>query len=257
MNTPKIRIDRVEKTFSLNGHSSKVIDDFSIDISHSEFVSLLGPSGCGKSTLLNMVAGFFLPTTGQISMDGHQVQSPSVERGVVFQQFALFPWLTCLENVSFGLRFQSLPAKEILDRARVHLDLVGLLSHEKKFPNQLSGGMKQRLAIARALAPSPSVLLMDEPFGSLDAQTRETMQDELLRIQKMVPKTILFVTHSVSEAVYLADRIVVMTASPGTIKEVISVDIPRPRDRYSNVFAQLSSQIEKILREEVKKVSNA
>jgi NitT/TauT family transport system ATP-binding protein len=251
---PKIQIQRVGKSFGAPGHATPALGEIDLDVAEREFVCLLGPSGCGKSTLLNIVAGFLAPTTGTVLVDGRPVNGPAPERGVVFQEYALFPWLTVTGNVEFGPLLQSRPAAERRRTVDHYLNLVGLRAHADKFPIQLSGGMKQRVAIARALANNPSVILMDEPFGALDAQTREVLQDELSRIQRVEHKTILFVTHSIREAVYLADRVVVMTSVPGRIKQVFPVKLPEARDRFALEFTQYESDITRVVKEEVAKV---
>ncbi|HEY7364122.1 MAG TPA: ABC transporter ATP-binding protein [Methylomirabilota bacterium] len=228
--------------------------DLDLEVADHEFVCLLGPSGCGKSTLLNIVAGFLQPSTGRVLVDGRPVTAPGADRGVVFQEYVLFPWLTVAGNVEFGLVLQGRPAAERRGTVARYLHLVGLGAHAQKFPVQLSGGMKQRVAIARALANNPAIILMDEPFGALDAQTREVLQDELSRIQRVEHKTIMFVTHSIREAVYLADRIVVITSAPGRIKQVFSIKLPELRDRFAAEFTQCESEITRVVKEEVAKV---
>jgi len=251
---PKIQIQRVAKSFGAPGRAMSALEEIDLDVAEREFVCLLGPSGCGKSTLLNIVAGFLVPTAGTVLVDGRPVSGPAPERGVVFQEYALFPWLTVTGNVEFGPLLQSRPAAERRRTVDRYLDLVGLSAHADKFPVQLSGGMKQRVAIARALANNPAVILMDEPFGALDAQTREVLQDELSRIQRVEHKTILFVTHSIREAVYLADRVVVMTSVPGRVKQIFPIKLPEVRDRFAPEFTQFESDITRVLREEVAKV---
>jgi ABC-type nitrate/sulfonate/bicarbonate transport system ATPase subunit len=251
---PKIQIQCVSRAFGAPGRAAPALAEVDLDVAEHELLCILGPSGCGKSTLLNIVAGFLAPTTGAVLVDGRPVTAPGPERGVVFQEYALFPWLTVTGNVEFGPRLQSRP---VADRQRAvdrYLDLVGLREHADKFPAQLSGGMKQRVAIARALANEPAIVLMDEPFGALDAQTRETLQDELSRIQRVEHKTILFVTHSIREAVYLADRVVVMTSAPGRIKQVFQIKLPDVRDRFASEFTQYESEITRVVKEEVAKV---
>jgi NitT/TauT family transport system ATP-binding protein len=201
-----------------------------------------------------MIAGFVEPTTGHILVDGLLVTHAGADRGVVFQEYALFPWRTAIENVEFGPMIQGLPRDERRATARRYLSLVGLAEHADKFPRELSGGMKQRVAIARVLANHPTVLLMDEPFGALDAQTREVMQEELLRIWEQDKKTVVFVTHSISESIFLADRIVVMATRPGTIKEIVDVAMSHPRDRSSAPFVALEREIKRLVREEVAKL---
>jgi NitT/TauT family transport system ATP-binding protein len=248
----KIQIEGLSKTFG--AAATPALLDIDLDVAEREFVCILGPSGCGKSTLLNIVAGFLAPGQGRVLVDGRAVTAPGAERGVVFQEYVLFPWLTVAGNVAFGPVLQSVPAAERRRRVARYLELVGLAAHAGKFPVQLSGGMKQRVAIARALANNPSIILMDEPFGALDAQTREVLQDELSRIQRVEHKTILFVTHSIREAVYLADRIVVMTSAPGRIKQVFAVKLPEVRDRFAAEFTQYESDITRVVKEEVAKV---
>ena len=252
--TPKIQISAVSKQFTADGRPAPALGHVDLDIADHEFLCLLGPSGCGKSTLLNIVAGFLPPTTGIVTVDGQPVTGPGADRGVVFQEYVLFPWLTVAGNVEFGLRLKGLAAAERTREAARYLEMVGLAAHATKFPAQLSGGMKQRVAIARALANSPAVILMDEPFGALDAQTREVLQDELSRIQRLEHKTVVFVTHSIREAVYLADRVVVMTSAPGRIKEVFDIKLPDVRDRFAPEFTRYESDITRVVKEEVAKV---
>jgi ABC-type nitrate/sulfonate/bicarbonate transport system ATPase subunit len=250
----KIQIQRVSKSFTVSGRAAPALLEVDLEIAEHELVCLLGPSGCGKSTLLNIVAGFLAPTAGAVLVDGRPVTDPGPDRGVVFQEYALFPWLTVAGNVEFGPVLRGRPAAERRRLVARYLDLVGLGGHADKFPAQLSGGMKQRVAIARALANDPAIILMDEPFGALDAQTREVLQDELSRIQRVEHRTILFVTHSIREAVYLADRVVVMTSAPGRIKQVFPIKLPEIRDRFAPEFTQLESDITRVVKEEVAKV---
>ena len=203
------------------GRPVLALEDISLDVREREFVALLGPSGCGKSTLLYLIGGFLPTETGRILIDGKPVAGPGPDRGIVFQHFALFPWKTVRANILYGLERQGLPRDERERRAQAYIDLVGLKGFEDSYPSQLSGGMKQRTALARTLAFDPQILLMDEPFGALDAQTRSLMQAELLRIWQRTPKTVIFVTHDVQEAVYLADRVAVMSARPGRIKAIV------------------------------------
>jgi NitT/TauT family transport system ATP-binding protein len=247
----KIRIDGVSKTFD-NGLTA--LARVSLDLAENSFTCLLGPSGCGKSTLLGMIAGFVQPTAGRVLVDGVPVSGASADRGVVFQEYALFPWRTALENVEFGPLIRRVSRAERRRIAMDHLDLVGLKGHETKFPSELSGGMKQRVAIARALANNPSILLMDEPFGALDAQTREILQEEMLRIWQQARKTVVFVTHSISESLFLADRVVVMATRPGSIKAIIDVELPHPRERTDPNFIALERQVKQLVREEVDKL---
>ncbi|MGH7388169.1 MAG: ABC transporter ATP-binding protein [Candidatus Rokuibacteriota bacterium] len=251
---PKISVRRLEKWFGPDGRRASALASVDLEVAEREFLCLLGPSGCGKSTLLNIVAGFLPPSGGEVFVDGRPVTGPGADRGVVFQEYVLFPWLTVAGNVEFGPRLGHLPAAERRQTVARYLELVGLGAHADKFPVQLSGGMKQRVAIARALANNPAVILMDEPFGALDAQTREVLQEELSRIQRVEHKTILFVTHSIREAVYLADRVVVMTSAPGRIKQVFDVTLPSPRDRFAPEFTRHESDITRVVKEEVAKV---
>ena len=250
----RVQIEGVHKSFTLDGRSTPALIDISLEVQAGELLCLLGPSGCGKSTLLNIVAGFIPPTRGRVLVDGTPITGPGPERGVVFQEYVLFPWLTVTQNVEFGPRLMGVPAARCREITARYLEMVGLSEHATKFPVQLSGGMKQRVAIARALANNPSIVLMDEPFGALDAQTREVMQEELSRIQRVEHKTIVFVTHSIREAVYLADRVVVMTSSPGRIKEVFPIKLPETRNRFAPEFTHYESEITRVVKEEVAKV---
>ncbi|HET7824938.1 MAG TPA: ABC transporter ATP-binding protein [Anaeromyxobacter sp.] len=221
-------VDRVRHVYRpARGREVVALDDVSLEVREREFVALLGPSGCGKSTLLHLVGGFLPTEGGSIRVGGRPVTAPGPDRGVVFQHFALFPWKTVRANVLYGLEKAGLPRAERDRRARAFLDLVGLAGFEDSYPSQLSGGMQQRAALARTLAIDPEILLMDEPFGALDAQTRGLMQAELLGIWRRSRKTVLFVTHDVQEAVYLAQRVVVMSARPGRVKAVVEVDFDR------------------------------
>ena len=236
----KIRIEGVSMTFD-NGVTA--LEQVNLELAENSFTCLLGPSGCGKSTLLGMIAGFVQPTAGRVLVDGAQVSGASADRGVVFQEYALFPWRTAIGNVEFGPLVRRLPRAQRRSIALNYLALVGLAGHESKYPSELSGGMKQRVAIARAFANSPSVLLMDEPFGALDAQTRGKLQDELLQIWEKQRTTVLFVTHSIDEALLLADRILVFTPRPGRIAADIKVDLPRPRAPQSPAFSALARDL--------------
>lgn len=205
------------------------LSNINLDVDKGEFIAIVGPSGCGKSTLLDILAGLTKQTSGEIFIDGKLITGPALDRGIVLQGYALFPWRTVKQNVEFGLEVKKITKEERQKISEHFIRFVGLEGFEDRYPVELSGGMKQRVAIARALAYDPEVLLMDEPFAAVDAQTRETMQDELLRIWDNTKKTIIFITHSIDEAVYLADRVVVLTGNPGTIKEIIPVKLPRPR----------------------------
>ena len=227
-----ITIEGLGKAFETARRTSHLaLTDISLDVADGEFVSILGPSGCGKSTLLYIVGGFVQPTQGTVAVDGKPVTGPGPDRGPVFQEFALFPWKTVLGNVMYGPLERGMARSKAEEKARALIALVHLTGYENFYPKELSGGMKQRVAIARTLAYGPSILLMDEPFGALDAHTRTGMQRELLEIWERDRKTVLFVTHSVEEAVFLSDRVVVLTRSPGRIKETIGIDLPRPRRR--------------------------
>jgi NitT/TauT family transport system ATP-binding protein len=222
-----------------------------LDVRDGEFVCQLGPSGCGKTTLLNAIAGFVEPSAGVIEVDGRRVEAPGPDRGVVFQEYALFPWLTVLDNVAYGLREQGMDRREREEIARRYVAQVGLEGFADRRPHELSGGMRQRVALARVLAIRPHILLMDEPFGALDEQTRFLLQEALLRIWERERKTVIFVTHSIEEAVFLSDRVVVMTARPGRVKEIVSVDLPRPRERTSEDFNTIRRRLAMALQDEV------
>jgi NitT/TauT family transport system ATP-binding protein len=227
-----IDIDHVTQIFQTSGRQSHLaISDISLRIEDGAFVSILGPSGCGKSTLLYIVGGFVNPTEGVAKVKGTAITGPGPDRGPVFQEFALFPWKNVLGNVMYGLREQGVNRAEAEAQSRRLIEMVGLKGFENFYPKELSGGMKQRVAIARTLAYRPAVLLMDEPFGALDAHTRTRLQNDLLNIWERDRKTVLFVTHSVDEAVFLSDKVVVMTRAPGRIKEIVEIDLPRPRRR--------------------------
>lgn len=229
------------------------VDGVSLEVQPGEFVSLIGPSGCGKSTLLNAVAGLVQATEGGAFLDGRLIDGPGPERGVVFQQYSLFPWMTVRKNVEFGLKMQGLAASSRESSARTLLGLAGLLAFENHYPEQLSGGMKQRVGIVRALAASPKVLLMDEPFGALDSQTRMIMQQILTNMWQRFRLSVLFVTHDIEEAIFLSDRVYVMTARPGRIKAVVDVPLPRPRvaaDMMSEAFLQILQTLRSQIREE-------
>ena len=219
------------KTYSdvYTGQYVHALRDVSLELREGEFVSIVGPSGCGKTTLLNIVAGFIPPTRGEVLLNGRRVAGPGPDRGVVFQSFALFPWKTVLDNVGFGLKMRGVPWAERDRIAREHIALVGLTGSEHQYPHELSGGMQQRVGVARVLANHPEVMLMDEPFASVDAQTRMTLQEELTRIWEAKRATVLFVTHDVDEAVFLANRVVVLSARPATVREVVDIALPRPR----------------------------
>jgi NitT/TauT family transport system ATP-binding protein len=256
MSTPKIRFDNVGKVFQARGTSVTALQDINLDVRAGEFLVLVGPSGCGKSTLLDLLGGLATPSSGRILVDDRPVTGPGLDRGVVFQQYALLPWRTALGNVQFGLEAKHVPRRERAGRAREYLDLVGLSGFHDRYPHELSGGMKQRVAIARSLAFDPDVLLMDEPFAALDAQTRDGLQDELLRIWEKTGKTVVFITHGIEEAVYLGQRVAVMTSRPGRIKQVVDVPITARSAtedlRSDPEFARYRHEIWTLLRDEVR-----
>ena len=230
--TPMIEVDHVSQVFQTSARKNHVaLSDISMTVEEGAFVSILGPSGCGKSTLLYIVGGFVTPTGGCAKTKGKTITAPGPDRGPVFQEFALFPWKTVLGNVMYGPRQQGVRAAEAEAQSRALIEMVGLKGYENFFPKELSGGMKQRVALARTLAYHPEVLLMDEPFGALDAHTRTRLQNDLLNIWERDRKTVLFVTHSVDEAVFLSDKVVMMSKSPGRIRQIIDIDLPRPRRR--------------------------
>lgn len=228
-NSGEIKIIDVSVTFGEGDEQHQAVHKTSLTIEVGQFVCILGPSGCGKSTLLNAVAGYVNPTTGEVRVDDELIQKPGPDRGMVFQQYSLLPWKTVAENVSFGPRMAGVGKREVSQTTNTFLGMVGLLKFANHYPAELSGGMQQRVGIARALANYPSVLLMDEPFGALDAQTRLTMQENLLEIWRDFGTTVLFVTHDVDEAVFLADRVLIMSAAPGRIVKDLSIELPRPR----------------------------
>jgi NitT/TauT family transport system ATP-binding protein len=248
--TAHIVIDNVSKVFEGDGRRMVALQDISLEIPHGQFVCLLGPSGCGKSTLLNAIAGFAPPTSGKVLADGAPVAGPGPERGMVFQEYALFPWMTVEQNVGFGLEIKGMARAQIAVRVGELLKLLSLEDFAKRYPKDLSGGMRQRVAIARVLALDSPILLMDEPFGALDALTRRNLQDELLRLWAELKKTVIFVTHSIEEAIYLADRIVVMTYRPGTIKRDMLVELPRLRDPAAPEFNALKRELGLMVMEE-------
>ncbi|WP_433604481.1 ABC transporter ATP-binding protein [Dactylosporangium sp. CA-139114] len=236
-----IAIRGVAKTFPHKDGRFTALDDVSLDIGASEFVAIVGPSGCGKSTLLNIVAGLEQPTSGEARVGGDVVTGPGPDRGVIFQQFALFPWLTVRKNVEFGLRTAGVPKAQRRARAEHFIELVGLSRFADALPKTLSGGMKQRCAIARAYAVDPQILLMDEPFGALDSLTRVRLQEQLLQTWSQDQRTVMFITHDVDEAVFLANRVVVMAANPGRIVEIVDVDLPYPRTEDVRLGAQFAA----------------
>lgn len=244
--TAKIAFDNVSRRFEVPGSSFLALDRFTLDVADGEFVTVVGPSGCGKSTALNVAAGLMEATSGTVTVDGKPVAGPGPERGVIFQQYALFPWMTVRQNVEFGLRIQGRPAVERRSIASHFIDLVGLTDFANTLPKALSGGMKQRCAIARAYAVNPTILLMDEPFGALDALTRVQLQEQLQDTWRKEQRTVMFVTHDVDEAVFLANRVIVMATRPGRLKEIIDVNLPFPRTeeiRLSEEFAGVRNRV--------------
>jgi len=242
---PKVRFERVTKDFERRGEALRVLDPIDLVVEAGEFVCLLGPSGCGKSTLLNIAGGFEAPSSGRVVIDGEAVQGPSPQRVFVFQEYGIFPWASVWDNVGLGLRAL---AKDLqYERIQATIDLVGLTGFEKSYPMELSGGMKQRVGVARALAVSPDVIYMDEPFGALDSLTRLTMRAELIRIWQTRKPTILFVTHDVDESIQLADRVVVFSPRPGRIAGIVEVDLPHPRDLGSSRYGEIKNQLYELL----------
>jgi NitT/TauT family transport system ATP-binding protein len=251
-NTAELAVQHVGKEFATRGTTIRVLDDINFSVTRGEFFVIVGPSGCGKSTLLRIIQGLEAPDGGVITLAGRPLSGPSSDRGFVFQQDSLYPWRTVMQNVMLGLEIMGKTGGEATDRARSLIDLVGLKGFEKHYPRELSGGMRQRVNLARALAIDPQMLLMDEPFAALDALTRETMQQELLRIAAAANKTVLFITHQIDEAVLLADRVLVMSARPGRVVETIPIELPRPRSlavKRSQEFQALVDRIWKLVAE--------
>lgn len=257
MAASQIVIQDVNKVFKSGEREIVALKEINLSIPQGQFVCLLGPSGCGKSTLLNAVAGFSPPSSGSVTTSMGVVKAPGPERGMVFQEYALFPWMTVAQNIAFGLEIKGQNKTEIEARVADLLKKLGLTEFRDRFPKDLSGGMRQRVAIARVLALDSPILLMDEPFGALDALTRRNLQDELLRIWSELGKTVLFVTHSIEEAIYLADRIVVMTYRPGTIKRDMLIDLPRLRDPASPEFNALKRELGQLVMEEQQRHHNS
>jgi len=251
INMSKIIMKNVSKRFVSKEKTIKALDTINLDVEEGEFLCIVGPSGCGKTTLLRIVAGLDKPTAGEISIDGRVVEGPGYDRGLVFQQYSLFPWRNVIENVAFGLEMKGLSEDKRYEIAREYLKLVGLEGFKDCYPYELSGGMKQRVAIVRALANDPEVLLMDEPFAAIDIQTRNLLQKELLKIWKDTRKTIVFITHNVDEAVFLGDRVAVMSARPGKIIKVFEIDIERMRNRVGKDFLKIRGKILDILEKEI------
>ncbi len=260
----KLRLSGVSRSFKTPRGALSALEGIELDVREGEFLCILGPSGCGKSTLLNLMAGLDRPTTGEIWMDGRQVEGPGTDRIVIFQELGLFPWLTVQENVEFGLRMRGVGKQERRERSQHYLRLVHLSSFETSYVHQLSGGMKQRVALARSLVTEPAVLLMDEPFAALDAQTRDLLHEELERIWSETRKTIVFVTHNVREAVRLGNRVMLLTFRPGRIKSQFNITLPRPRHLEDpelaltarEVLAQLKEEIDKAVEEEFRHEEN-
>ena len=242
----KLKIDNVVKEYVGNKGKTVALNGVSLDIKENEFICVVGPSGCGKSTLLNIIAGLLEPTSGAVYLDGKKIEGTGVERGVVFQGYALFPWRTVLKNVMFGLEMKRMPKDQAEKIAKKYIKAVGLEGFEHAYPKELSGGMRQRVAIARAYAADPEVLLLDEPFGALDAQTRVQLQSELLNTWEHEKKTCFFITHDVDEAIILAQRVIIMSARPGRIKKIVDIDIPYPRTQATKTdprFLELKTEV--------------
>ena len=242
----KVKIDHVEKIYEGRNGKMIALNGVDFEIKENEFICVVGPSGCGKSTLLNIIAGLLEPTSGAVYVDGKKVEGTGIERGVVFQQYALFPWLTVLQNVMFGLKLKGMPDAQAKEIAMKYIKMVQLEEFVHSYPKELSGGMKQRVAIARAYAVQPEVLLMDEPFGALDAQTRAQLQENLLKTWEQERKTCFFITHDVEEAIILAQRVIIMSARPGRIKDIVDINIPYPRTQETKLtpeFNELKNHI--------------
>lgn len=254
-----ISIRHVTKVFGTSGDawSDEVtaLDDVTCEIPPGEFFCIIGPSGCGKTTLLHTIAGFTKPSRGDALNGGRPISGPGPDRIVMFQEYGLFPWLTVAENIEFGLRAKGMPAKRRAEVVRHYVEMVSLTGFDHRYPGEISGGMKQRVSIARALAPDPDIVLMDEPFAALDSLTRDLMQEEILRIWEKTQKTFVLITHNIEEAVFLGDRVLVMTARPGKVKAIIDIDLPRPRDAgvraHDKRFLEFKEQLSHLLRSEV------
>ena len=251
MEQKKISVEAVNKVYQVRGTATVALQDINLSIDNNEFSTIVGPSGCGKSTLLRMIAGLDTPSSGKILLNGRQITGPDADRGMVFQTYTLFPWLTVEQNIKFGLKLKKIPeqqSKEIVDR---YLELIGLTNFRHSYPKELSGGMKQRVAIARALANSPEVLLMDEPFGALDPQTKSSMQELLLKIWRTEKTTVVFITHDIEEAIFLSQRVYVMSARPGMVEEELYINLPRNRTQEikdSDAFIDIKRKIAKLLK---------
>lgn len=257
MSNVDIVVKNVHKVFQSDSGDVVALKDINLEIKDGQFVCLLGPSGCGKSTLLNAIAGFSLPTTGEITVNNKKVTEPGPDRGMVFQEYALFPWMSVADNITFGLRIKREDPKKIKTKLDELLAMLKLTEFKDRYPKDLSGGMRQRVAIARVLALDSPIMLMDEPFGALDALTRRSLQDELLKVWYEYKKTIIFVTHSIEEAIYLADRIVVMSYRPGTVKKDIIVEMPRLRNPTSPEFNALKKELSELVMTEQMRFEDA
>ena len=245
----RLTIANVSKIYGDPASEDAVValKDVAFEVTDNSFCAILGHSGCGKTTLLNMVAGFEKPTAGSVSIGGRPVSKPGWRNTMIFQEYALFPWMNVAENIEFGLEMKKLPQQAREEARKTYVELVGLTGFETRYPRELSGGMRQRVAIARALALSPDILLMDEPFAALDAQTRETMQDELVRIWRREPKTVMLVTHSIDEAIKLADKVVVLSPRPGRVKEIVDIELDRPRDEDNPAYIALRKRLRALI----------
>ena len=239
----KLRLEHISQSYIVKNEVSDAVVDVSLDVYDNEFLVILGPGRCGKTVLLNMIAGLEKPVDGSLFLDGEEIHGSDERIGMVFQKLALMPWKTVMENVEFGLKMKGVPKAQRRETAQKYINLVGLQGFEKSYPHELSGGMKQRVGIARAYTANPKVLIMDEPFGQLDAQTRYQMQEEILRIWEKEKRTVIFVTNNIEEACYLGDRIILLSDCPATVKEVYPISIPRPRDMVSGEFLKLRTVI--------------
>ncbi len=250
----KISIENLTKVFRLDNSDLLVLKNLHLDVRDGEFLGIVGPSGCGKTTLLNIIAGLEKPTQGVVKINGKDIEGPGLDRGMLFQGYALLPWRTVIKNIELGLEIRGIDKKEREIIARYYIELVGLEGFEEMYPHDLSGGMMQRVALARALSNDPDVLLMDEPFASVDALTGENLQNELLRIWNKTKKTIVYVTHNIDEAIYLSDRVAVMSSRPARIKRIIEIEFPRPRDevKTSPKFPEIRQEIWNLLKKEVR-----
>lgn len=252
-NKENLVISNVTKIFKNGSETVQALEEINLHVREKEFISILGASGCGKSTLLRIIGGLEKPTTGSINLDGKKITQPGPDRGMVFQAYTLFPWLTVQKNIEFGLKQKGISKTERAQIAQKYVEIVGLKGFEDVYPKRLSGGMKQRVAIARALANDPEIILLDEPFGALDMQTRSIMQELLLKVWQKSKKTVILVTHDIDEAIFMADRVVVMKSRPGSIKEIIDVELPRPRDYHiktSEKFMEYKNRAVDLIREE-------